>query len=67
METDFLVTSHGSVWQFQPLTETAKNFTDTDLDVQDWQWLGSSFGVDARLANDLVGALEDEGFVLEIR
>ena len=67
METDFIVETHGSIWLFEPVTEIAKNFTGTDLDVQSWQWLGPKFGVDARLANDLVSALEDEGFTLELR
>jgi len=66
-ESDFLVTTHGSVWTFQPLTEIAKNFTGTDLDVQDWQWVGPAFGVDHRVAQQLVSALEDEGFNLELR
>lgn len=62
---DFRVQSHGSVWTFEPLTEAAKAFTATDLDVQGWQWLGNAFGVDQRVANDLAMALEEEGFVLE--
>lgn len=66
MEPDFIVETHGSVWTFQPMTEIAKNFTGTDLDVQSWQWLGPKFGVDAKVANDLVTALEDEGFVLQL-
>jgi hypothetical protein len=67
METDFIVETHGSIWLFEPVTESAKNFTGTDLDVQSWQWMGPKFGVDARLANDLVSALEDEGFTLEVK
>ena len=68
MDTDFLVTATiGSVWLFEPQSETAKNFTNTDLDVQGWQWMGKAFGVDAGIADNLVSALEDEGFVLEIR
>jgi len=66
-ETDFLVTTYGSVWTFQPLTDIAKDFTKNNLDVQDWQWMGRAFGVDYRIANDLLIALEDEGFVMEIR
>lgn len=67
-EIDFIVNTAGfSVWLFEPVTETAKNFTGTDLNVEGWQWLGNAFGVDARLANDLVSALEDEGFNLEIK
>ena len=65
-EIDFLVRPHGTIWTFEPVTERAKEFTGTDLDVQSWQWFGPAFGVDHRLANDLVTALQDEGFGLEI-
>ena len=65
-DIDFLVRPHGSIWTFEPLTERAKNFTGTDLDVQSWQWIGPVFGVDHRLANNLATALQDEGFILEI-
>ena len=67
METDFKVTTHGSVWTFEPVTVAAKNFTATDLQVEGWQWMGPAFGVDARIADNLVSALEDEGFVLELQ
>lgn len=68
MEPDFIVdTSGGSIWTFEPVTQIAKNFTGTDLDVQSWQWIGPKFGVDARIANDLVSALEDEKFTLELK
>lgn len=65
-EADFMVRPHESVWTFEPKTETAKRFVGTDLDVQDWQWLCPAFGVDHRLANDLIAALEGEGFALEM-
>lgn len=48
------------------MTERAKSFVRSDLDVQGWQWLGQSFGVDCRLGSDLVAVLESEGFVLEM-
>jgi hypothetical protein len=68
VEPDFIVdTSGGSIWTFEPVTQIAKNFTGTDLDVQSWQWIGPKFGVDARIANDLVSALEDEKFTLELK
>ncbi len=63
---DFVVHPHGSIWTFEPKTESAKHFVRTDLDVQGWQWLGPALGVDHRLANDLIAALEGEGFVLEM-
>lgn len=66
-DADFIVTTHGSVWTFEPLTQIAKNFTGTDLDVQSWQWMGNAFGVDARIAQDLLSSLEDEGFVMKLQ
>ena len=63
---DFVVRPHGTVWTFEPQTDTAKGFVRTDLEVQGWQWLGPAFGVDHRLANDLVAALEGEGFSIEM-
>ena len=66
VEIDFLVRPQGTIWTFEPVSERAKEFTGTDLDVADWQWIGSAFAVDHRPANNLVAALEDEGFILEI-
>lgn len=65
-EADFIVRPPGTVWTFEPQTDTAKGFVRTDLEVQGWQWLGPAFGVDHRLANDLIAALEGEGFSLEM-
>jgi hypothetical protein len=66
MDIDFKVRVEGSIWLFEPITQIAKNFTATDLNVEGWQWIGNAFGVDARLCDALVTALEEEGFVLEI-
>jgi hypothetical protein len=54
------------VWTFEPKTESAKRFVRTDLDVQCRQWLGHAFAVDHLLVNDLIAALEGEGFILEM-
>jgi len=62
---DFVVRPHGSIWTFEAMTESGKRFVRTDLDVQGWQWIGPAFGVDYRLANDLIAALEAEEFVIE--
>ena len=59
---DFQIRLHGTIWTFEPQTEDAKAFVRNELEVQGWQWLGPAFGVDHRLANDLIAALEDEGF-----
>lgn len=64
-EIDLRVRRHGTIWMFEPLTQRAKDHAANVMDIQDWQWLGPAFGVDHRLAFDLVTALEDEGFEVE--
>lgn len=67
MEDFIITTTGGSIWLFEPVTESAKNFTGTDLQVESWQWLGKAFGVDARIAGQLIESLEDEKFVLKMQ
>ena len=63
---DFRVTKQGTVWSFEPLTDAAKEFTAT-LGLEGWQWLGNTFNLDARLANNLLfGLVEEEGFEIEL-
>lgn len=61
-DIDFLVRPQGTIWLFEPVTDRAREYTFTVLDVQDWQWAGPAFGVDHRIANDLIAALEEEGW-----
>jgi hypothetical protein len=61
-EIDFLVRRHGTIWTFEPVSDRAKEHTLTYLDIQDWQWVGPSFTVDHRIADDLVIASEEEGW-----
>lgn len=63
---DFLVRPHGTIWLFEPVTDRAKEYTFTVLDVQDWQWDGPALGVDHRVANDLILALEEEGWKVTV-
>lgn len=65
-DSDFIISNDGSVWRFQPVTQRAKNFTDTELGLESWQWLGPAFVIDANLAQQLMSSLEDEGFILEL-
>lgn len=62
---DFLIDNQGTVWQFTPVTDRARNFAEAELGLEDWQWHGNTFVVDHRPAHDLARALVDEGFVVE--
>lgn len=65
-QIDFLVRPQVTIWLFEPVSERAKEFTLTVLDVQDWQWIGPAFTVDHRIANDLIAALEEEGWKVTV-
>jgi hypothetical protein len=66
-DKDFIVRDFGSVWTFEPVSETAKTFTNAELQVEGWQWVGKAFGVDHSVAQNLLTALEDEGFVVDFQ
>lgn len=59
---DFRLRNEGSIIQFCPLTETAKNFSRAELGLEGWQWLGNTFNIDHGIAQELISSLEDEGF-----
>lgn len=59
---DFTIRDEGSVWVFQPKTEIARNKVP-ELGLEPYQrWAGGAFVLDHRPAQQLVEALEDEGF-----
>ena len=61
---DFSLVDHGSVIAFTPCTLDAQTFTDTELVVEGWQWMGDGFFVDRGVANQLVDFLMDNGFTV---
>ena len=63
---DFRVNVFNRAWFFEPLTESAKNFTNTDLQIPPENWVENRFFVTPELGNELITSLEDEKFVIEI-
>jgi len=61
---DFHLVDHGSVISFTPLNLDAQTFCDTELQIEGWQWMGTSFAVDHRIALSLREVLVDAGFSL---
>lgn len=56
-----------TVYLFIPLTERCRTWVDENVGVEDWQWLGSGFGVDHRYIGTLVeAALTETGFELDV-
>jgi len=63
---DFRVATHGTIWTFTVQNDAARDFADDVLGLESWQWTGANtFGVDHRLAADLVVHLRDESWEVE--
>lgn len=64
--SDFSIYDDGSVVLFTPETESAQTFSEDEMGLESWQWLGRSFAVDHRVASDLVAGLELAGFEVSL-
>ena len=61
---DFKVRNAGIVWTFEPLSDNAKEFA-SGIGLEGWQWMGKTFVLDARIADNFLTNLEAEGFEIE--
>lgn len=58
---DVRVENHGSIIMFYLCTDDATNWVDENLVIESWQWLGSGFGVDPRMAEGVLDRMEADG------
>lgn len=63
-EIDVRVTGGGSMYHVTPLTEAAKEWVNENVHLEDWQWLGSGFGVEWRYLDNLVEGMTDAGLTV---
>jgi hypothetical protein len=59
---DFLIRDSGTTWALCPLTPEAKRWTEENVHLESWQWLGATFVVDWRYGALLVGGISGAGF-----
>lgn len=62
---DVVVTDEGSMWVFELRREAAHQWVEQYLELEPWQWLGHSFAVDWRLAEDIVQGMLYDGLVVD--
>ncbi len=65
MNTDFRFTNHGSIITVIPVTDTAKEFIESEVHLESWQWMGNSIALDHRCARDLADVIVEAGFSVE--
>jgi hypothetical protein len=64
-EPDFLVAASSSMVALTPVSADANKAVDAGLiDYEEWQVIGGSILLDPRIADDLIGRLKADGFVV---
>lgn len=63
--TDVIITNHGSLIGFQPVSEVAKEWFDENVESEGYQWMGPVLYVDYRLAGDLFEGVVGAGFEVQ--
>lgn len=62
---DVRVVREGSVWLFTPESDAARGWVEENVPLEDWQWLGTGFGVEWRYGPGLVAGMLEAGLVVE--
>lgn len=64
MQADFIVSTHGSVWTIEAVSDAAREFAEEHLEVPGWAGIPTHFTTDHRPARDLCERLDADGFTL---
>ena len=63
-QIDVRISNQGTMWMFTPLTNTAKEWVEENLDLESWQKMGDSFAVDHRPAAALAEGMQEAGLIV---
>lgn len=66
VERDVEFAEHGTVNTLTPLTAAAREWIDENLDVEGWQWLGGSVGIEPRMCPNIIQGMIDDGLAVFI-
>lgn len=61
---DIVIAPNGTLVGFQAKSDAAKEFIDTNVHIEPWQYMGRMFYVDHRPAQSLIEFLEAAGFTI---
>jgi len=59
----FEVRDEGSVVLITPLSKLAREWTEENVQLEAWQWLGGGFAVDQGFADDILSGMADSGLM----
>lgn len=63
---DFSVMQDGSIVLIRPMTSRADDWVKQYIQLEPWQWLGMSFGIDARFSADILRGILDSGLTFVV-
>ena len=66
MQKDFSFIGSGSVVLVVPLTRKADRFTKARIYTEPWQWMGSGFACEPRMAQEILEGVRDAGLTVEV-
>ena len=61
---DVKVRNEGSVIMVTPVSPEAKDWVNENVSLEGWTWMGDSFAVEPRMADDLLSGMADAGFIV---
>lgn len=62
---DVLVENHGTIFMFTPMTPAARAWVEEHVQLESWQWLGGSFSVEHRFAQNLAQGMMADGLEVQ--
>lgn len=62
---DVIVHNGGTLFQFEPQTQAAKDWIEQNVQTESWQWFGGSLVVEHRYAAQLAEGMIADGLVVE--
>jgi hypothetical protein len=65
MPADALISDHGSVALFTPMTPIARQWVEENVEVKPWQGIGASVACEPRCLNDLVTRMQEGGLAVD--
>jgi len=63
-QPDVKIDNQGTIWMFHPLSETAKQWVDENVNLETYQWMGPRFAVEHRYVTDLVQGMRAAGLTV---
>lgn len=61
---DVIVHNGGTIFQFEPVTAAGKDWINSNVESEPWQWFGSTLVVDHRHAGPLAEGMIEAGLVV---